>query len=148
MSIIGKVKELFGLGCELNALEATVIEVVRESLPQRLKFILDDQISHFNRVSRVLVNDDRLGHGDTLFYWMRNGKSQFDYPEKFDVNGQEEKLAEVEIKCDDGNVIFASLIMVNGVFCNIQYRSSRNEYKPRGRYGARLVYLNSSFERR
>lgn len=147
MKIINKLKEFFGLGCELNVLEKALVEAVTEKLPERLQEVLTDQIRHFNRVSRVLVNDERLGYGDTLFYWIENGKSQLNYPRKFEVKSQEATLAEVEIACDDGNIICAAFMLVNGVFCNIQYRSPVHQYNPKGQYRIQSVRIAEDFQK-
>lgn len=132
MKLINHIKEILGI-YYINEFEKVILTCVEQRLTSQSLVAWKDQFKRFNRVERILVDDDRLKCGSTSFYWIKSGKSQIDFPIKFNYEKDEEKLAELEIQNRDNNikVIFQ---IVKGALFRIEYYSESRLFQPKGEY--------------
>lgn len=118
----------------LTDFESFLLSNFERGLPDDFKKIFLDQRSRFNRVDRALVDDERIDHGDTTFYWIRHGKSQInEYPMRFPFMQDEKVLAKCIVNFGE-KYIEVRFICVKGVMCIIQYWSDDHIYYPNNPY--------------
>ena len=132
MSIFDRIKGFLGK-FNLTPLESELITRLKQSIPKKYAAIIEDQFRLFNRVDRALVDDGRLDHGDTFFYWIKSGKSCLDFPSRLPYQTEESTLAETSIKSGQ-NIISVRFVMVRGVMCCIEFRSKSKKYQPTEEY--------------
>jgi hypothetical protein len=136
LGIAGTVRHFLGL-FNLTEFERDLIGKLRDSVDQTTREILDDQISRFNRVQRILVDDDRIGSGSTTFYWVRFGKSLIDrFPKRIPQisDAREYTFFRCVARDSTNNDIRVDYQAVYGVFVNLEYWSDKRRWYPKGRY--------------
>ncbi len=131
---VQKLKHLIG-AFNLTPFEEELINVLKGELPFELVKVLENQLSLFNKVDRVLSPAEELPFGHTSFYWVRFGKARMDYPMKFPTTKESETLATVEVySVDDDNLINVSFGLVQGFLFTIKYRSKKKKFTPSSNY--------------
>lgn len=122
------VKRLLGV-FSLTQYERDIVQAVRDCLRDEEKRVLDDQMSRFNRVERVMWDDERIGYGSSTFYQMKSGRSVLDYPHRFDAGPGERNLAVLEIG-DGDNRIRVEAKLLDGIFVALHFFSKRRVFTP------------------
>ncbi len=125
-------KSILGI-YHLNDFEKDIFRTLENYLDGENLVVWRDQVGRFNRVERVLVDDERISHGSVSFYWMNGRKSRTDFPRQFKYELEEEKIAEFEVR-GKNNSIHIVLWMVDGVFFTMHLFSENKIFQPVGKY--------------
>jgi hypothetical protein len=136
MGFVGRVKNFLGLFNQTE-FEARLIKELRGAVDQDVLVALDDQLSRFNRVQRLLLDDERLACGSTMFYWVKHGKSLInEFPMR--IRGLRDSSEHVFFKCfiEDarGSSIRVDFVAVYGVFVLLNFWSPTRTWYPAGDY--------------
>jgi hypothetical protein len=130
--------QALGFGIALTDYEQALIESLRDSLPPAYRAILDDQLSRFNRVVRLLHAEEELDFGHVSFYWIQSGKTRLDLPLLFPWRQDEYLLATLEVH-SAADPIYVRFMLVRGVFFTIEFRSTSRRYTPLGAFELKSV---------
>lgn len=140
LSLLAAINNFIGR-FNLTEFESELLSRFEQGLPQAALLIYLDQFARFNRVDRVIDEDERVDHGDTTFYWMKFGKSKINaFPKRFQCISDSEAMATCEVFSDE-NTIEVKFICVGGVMCILEYWSTKNIYYPTNTYHiGKLIY--------
>ena len=133
---LNKIKNFFGL-FNLNEFEIALIQKLRESVDELTVLAIEDQLSRFNRVQRILSDDERLICGSTMFYWIKYGHSLIN---KFPIRIKPIETTEefLFFRCtvidSINNEIRVDFYAVYGVFVLMEYYSEKRIWYPHGEY--------------
>lgn len=126
----------------LTEFESILLSNFESNLPGDFKRIFLDQFSRFNRVDRVIIDDERIDHGDTTFYWIRHGKSKInEFPMRFPFVQDEKVIAKCIVKFGE-IALEVRFICVSGVMCVIEYWSDVHIYYPNSPYQIGKIFYS------
>jgi hypothetical protein len=135
-SLIGRIRHFLGL-FNSTEFESRLIEHLLKTVDPGVRAILSDQISRFNQVQRLLVDDPRLKCGTTMFYWIKFGKSMIqEFPARLPglADVEERTFFRCLVKDSGKNVIEVEFVAVHGVFVLLRFCSSNRVWYPQGAY--------------
>ena len=110
-----------------NKLEKSIIKSLLLSLSENNRKILESQLSKINNVKR-----DPEGY-ESYFYWIKHGKSNRNFPIRFEVQEGEYKLADMSVSYF-GRQVPISVWLYDGVIFRIEYGPSVTTLEPRDNY--------------
>lgn len=144
LTALNRLRHLFGK-FNLTELERSLIERLLKSASPEMASLIESQLEKFNRVRRLLQDDDRLECGSTTFYWHRFGKSRFDEFDRrlpFDDEGKEQIIGRCLVTDSQARQIEVKFHTLMGVFNQMSYWSDDRVWYPVGPYDISEVMLH------
>lgn len=144
LTLVNRLRHLVGK-FNLTELERTLIERLLKSATPEMALVIKSQMDKFNRVRRLVQDDDRLKCGSTTFYWHRLGKSRFDEFDlrlPFDDEGKEQVIGSCLVTDSQARQIEVKFHALMGVFNQMSYWSDDRVWYPVGAYDIGEVELH------
>lgn len=108
--------------------DKAILDFIASKMSGPCEAVLRSQMSLINKSQSEF--DEERGEQTNCFYQMFFGESKRDFPLRLPHRDEEEVLARLKVGLAAGVVIFADVVMVDGVFFCIKYRSSSDVFRP------------------